>query len=364
MDTIKPVPEKTLFEFKNFVEERQKKYGSLLAFSITNSCPLKCKHCIVDANSSYESITDVDYNFYLNQILNLNKRIEQISITGGEPFYVPEKLKIFERFCSANKIQLGVVTSAYWATSLGKAEEIINKFEGISHYSISTDKYHLKYVSIKSIRNAYLKAKYLGKKIVIRVSGETEESIKYNSELYNIYKFVDKKEEIVFQRLLPFGRAKINCKDSFIYVDKPSHIPCLSNAPVIRENGIVEPCCGSIISLQGKHPLVLGNVLKDDISNIFLKIKTNWLFNYIRLWGLNDFIEIIEKSHLKNKLPKKYLQDDICTTCCALFSDCEISEYLFNLSNFLSFRLKVALGLYYYLDDVSSLNYIKETYDI
>ena len=238
-------------------------------------------------------------------------------------------------------------------------------YEGIRHYSISTDQYHLKYVSMSCIKNAYIAAKHLNKKVVIRISGESADSIMQDDALKEVYDFVTNEKEVVFQRLLPFGRAKSNCHKRFQFTEIPPSLPCFSNAPVIRENGFVEPCCGAIISLQGNHPMVLGNVLNEDFSSILSKINENWLFNYIRLWGLHDFIEIIEKSEHSDKLSKMYLDgDDVCTTCCEIFSDKNISNFLENISKSLEFRLKVAIGLKEYFDNENAINIVKVKYGI
>lgn len=356
--------ETLLDEFELFATDRQQQYGTLLAFSITNSCPLKCTHCIVNANSFTDKLSADDYHRCLAQILNMDNTINQISVTGGEPFCVPQRLKIFSDFCSDQQIRLGVVTSAYWATDLLTALDTIKIYPGISHYSISTDQYHLRYVPVTNIKNAYFAAKQLNNKVVIRITGESEASVKRDDNLRNIYDFVADEKEVVFQRLLPFGRAKNNCQKRFHYTKEPPLLPCFSNAPVIRENGFVEPCCGAIISLQGKHPMILGNVFNDDLLSILSRIKSNWLFNYIRLWGLHDFVKIIGESELRDKLSGMYLEDDVCTTCCELFADNDIANFLDSLSKTLAFRLKVAIGLNEYFHDDSALNLVKEQYGV
>jgi len=357
--------ETLLDDFELFATNRQAKYGTLLAFSITNSCPLKCAHCIVNANSSNDKLSSDDFHRCLVQLSNLSNIITQISVTGGEPFYVPQKLKVFSDFCSDQNIRLGVVTSAHWAADFIEAIDTMKMYPGISHYSISTDKHHLRFVPIANIKNAYFAAKQLNKKVVIRITGESELSVKQDDNLRDIYDFVTDEKEVVFQRLLPFGRAKKSCKKRFQYTKEPPLMPCFSNAPVIRENGFVGPCCGAIISLNGQHPMVLGNVLDDDLPSILSRTKSNWLFNYIRLWGLHDFIEIIKESELRNKLSERYLEgDDVCTTCCELFADKEIANFLENMSKTLAFRLKVAVGINDFLHDDRPLSLLRELYGL
>ncbi len=350
-------------DFDNYVTERQMKYGTLLAFSITNSCPLKCEHCIVDANSIDDELSAESLKKCLID-LSEYKLINQISVTGGEPFYVPNKLKIFSEFCQESNIELGVVTSAYWASDYEKAYEIISQYPGVTDYCISTDQYHLKYVPLINIKNAYLAAKASNKTVKIRISGETEDTVKTHEILKTVYDIVSDQKEVTFQRIIPFGRAKENCKEHLKFVDEPFALPCCTNAPVVTERGIVEPCCGGIISLKGNHPLVLGDVKIDDLSTILNRSKSKWLLNYIRLWGFTELINEIENSDLKNKLPKSYLENDVCTTCCQLFADQEISDFLNELSQSLEFKLKVAYGMMHYYGDEKPIQIISEAYNL
>lgn len=355
--------DESLNDFDSYVTERQKKYGTLLAFSITNSCPLKCEHCIVDANSVNDELTVESLEKCLEDLIYYEP-INQISVTGGEPFYVPDKLKIFSEFCQKSNIELGVVTSAYWASDYEKAMKTIEQYPGIKDYCISTDKYHVKFVPLANIKNAYLAAKALNKSVKIRISGENEDTVKAHEVLKSVYNIVSDPKDVTFQRIIPFGRAKENCKKHFKFVDKPFALPCCTNAPVVTERGIVEPCCGGIISLKGNHPLVLGDVRTDDLNTILNRAKSKWLLNYIRLWGFTGLINEIEKSDIKDKLPRLYLENDVCTTCCQLFADKEISDFLDNLSQSLEFRLKVAYGMMHYYNDGKPIEIISELYSL
>ena len=362
-----------LDEYDSKVTNNQKKYGSYIGFSITNSCPLNCEHCIVNANSyNEELISASDYHWYLLQLIKNNPELEEIVITGGEPFYRPNKLKVFSDFCYMHKINLAVVTSGYWASNYNRALATIIKYPGIGKYAISTDKYHIKHLSMNYIRNAYVAAKSLNKKVHIKITGETKNSLKKNNCLNEIFEFVKDENDLFFQCLMPIGRAKENCKNEFAYKSTPSNIiPCTSAAIFIKENGRVEPCCGILPFLKTEHHMALGNILYDDISAIFNNIKTNWLFNFIRLWGFNDLMNIIKDSELAEKLPdsflklkKEFLRDEVCSLCSSLFADQEISDYLYNISKDFDFRFKVALGMVYYFDDHEPLNYLFENYNI
>jgi MoaA/NifB/PqqE/SkfB family radical SAM enzyme len=360
-----------LDKYDSMITSNQKKYGNFIAFSITNSCPLNCDHCITNANSNDMEFTSaINYLQCLSQLININPQIEQIIITGGEPFYKPEKLKIFSNFCSANKLDLAVMTSGYWAFNYDNALEIINEYSGIKNYCISTDKYHIKYVPIDYIKNAYLAAKSLDKKVSIKITGETNNSLKKKTYLNGIFQFIEDEKDLIFQNLMPIGRAKENCKNEFTYKNEPPHIACTSSIIFIKEDGEVEPCCGPLPLLKTKHHMEFGSILRDDIPTIFRNIKTNWLFNFIRLWGFRDLIGYLRNSDLADRLPNSYVElpnndfeNETCIICGTLFADEKISDYLYTISKSLDFRLKVALGMRYYFDDCEPLNHLIGNYN-
>lgn len=341
---------------------RQKKYATLLAFSITNQCPLKCDHCVVDA-SSVKEIDEMPIDKFKDLVLQLSDLkgiVEQISITGGEPFVKPEKIKFLSDHACKNGIKVGVVTSAFWARTPEIAQATVDEFSNLYAYAISTDVYHIKYVPLHFIKNAYFAAKNRNKRISIRIAQRYNPSEKEEHILKYVQSFVEDEREITIQNLIPFGRAKKYIQDAgYPWIDKVSCIPCFSNAPVICENGIVEPCCGALLELKDQHPMVLGNVYEDSLKQIYNNIQYNALFHYIRLWGLKDLVSLIENSELKYRLPKHYIQNDPCTACCYLFSDVYISKFLNELSKTLAFRFKVAAGMSYYLDDDKMLNSIE-----
>ena len=81
-----------------------------LCFEVIQTCPNKCKFC--SSNSSQDKTTIISLeqfkrtvNYFLNQ-----SGIEEISISGGEPFLHPDLFEMV-KFCKENNIRTVVFTS-------------------------------------------------------------------------------------------------------------------------------------------------------------------------------------------------------------------------------------------------------------
>lgn len=336
-------------DIETFIYDRQKNYGSCLTISFTNRCPLKCEHCFVDALSS--GGVDMDTKMVSNiasQLKDLQGTITHIGLTGGEPFLRPKEIKIISEAANSMGASVGVVSSGYWARSKLEAERIIEANENIHHYNLSTDLYHLKFVPLTNIKNAYEAAKKNCKEVIVRFTEGCGDSEKEKLLMEEIRKFAGK--DIHVQSINPLGRAA-HLHEEFHFARKKSPIPCLSSGPIICEDGVVLPCCNGLVAAKTVHPLILGNVAIDSLSTIYRKTSTNTILHFLRLWGSYGLYELLRKSSLSNLLPKKHLYYNPCHTCVKLFSMPQIDEYLADLSMDFELRLKVASGLMYYLKE-------------
>lgn len=81
-----------------------------LCFEIIQTCPNKCMFC--SSNSSQEKTTIIELEYFKKTITHFlnNGGIEEISISGGEPFLHPDLFEMI-KFCKTNKIRTVIFTS-------------------------------------------------------------------------------------------------------------------------------------------------------------------------------------------------------------------------------------------------------------
>lgn len=81
-----------------------------LCFEVIQTCPNKCKFC--SSNSSPDKQTIISLEYFKKTVLHFLKQggIEELSISGGEPFLHPDLFEMVE-FCKNNGIRTVVFTS-------------------------------------------------------------------------------------------------------------------------------------------------------------------------------------------------------------------------------------------------------------
>ena len=87
-------------------------------------------------------------------------KLAVVVFSGGESTLLGEDLNRALRKCRAHGVISRLVTNALWATSVAAALVKLRELRaaGLDELNISTDDYHLPYVSLQKVKNAYLAA--------------------------------------------------------------------------------------------------------------------------------------------------------------------------------------------------------------
>lgn len=135
---------------------------SSLHLLLTYQCNLECSHCFVwgspwqSGTMTLQSVLSI-----LQQAKDLGT-VESIYFEGGEPFlYYVVMLKGVELAADMG-FKVGLVSNAYWATSVEDAVEWLRPFIGlINDLSVSSDVYHWNEKLSQQVRNARQAAQQL-----------------------------------------------------------------------------------------------------------------------------------------------------------------------------------------------------------
>ena len=190
-----------------------------LSILITENCNLKCAHCLRGDS--------INLNMDENTIKNLFSKVDEIGvlvITGGEPLYSIETIKIIETIIDAinkNKVvvhQIQVITNGTIYSDY--SQEVLKKLFSIARnkeqslIAVSSDKYHLNELTRLNLFDIWC---------------ENCEKIQYFAE----------KEKIMFYnhrppKILKMGRARnfkdaVDLKDAYDITTMPDDIIFNSN---------------------------------------------------------------------------------------------------------------------------------------
>jgi MoaA/NifB/PqqE/SkfB family radical SAM enzyme len=129
----------------------------------TNKCTAACRHCSM--NSGPDRSDTLSWTQLENILTQLfaETRLSVVVFSGGESTLLGEDLLKALRLCKQNGVLTRLVTNAFWATSeeaaLAKLTEL--RQAGLDELNISTDDYHLPYISLQRVRWAFEAARKL-----------------------------------------------------------------------------------------------------------------------------------------------------------------------------------------------------------
>jgi MoaA/NifB/PqqE/SkfB family radical SAM enzyme len=321
---------------------------------MTYKCQVACPHCIIEAGPNRkEEMSLNDALNWIQQIANYrNGYIKVLSLTGGEPFYNIDNLKMISDFGEACGLLVSVVTNAFWASTREKAVKTLRELSAIKMLAISTDVYHQESIPFEKVKNALLAAKACDIPYHIAVCTENEDDKEYKKILSQLQEITDI-DTIKTAVTFPAGRAlkELEVLKHRISEEPPISACSAGSSPIVFPDGRVIACIGPVIDLKSRHPLLLGNLRKNSLREILDDAEANPILHSIRVWGPKKLITIGKETGLNQYLPKKYIKNSVCYACYSLMSNNKTLEFLEELAKDFEFNRKVAYARAYYLHE-------------
>jgi MoaA/NifB/PqqE/SkfB family radical SAM enzyme len=129
---------------------------------LTYQCTYECEHCFVWGSPRQTgTLTYEQIELILHQAKETG--VTSIYFEGGEPFlYYAILAKAIHKAADMG-FSVGIVSNAYWATSIADAEEWLRPFVGrLADLTVSSDLFHCDEVLGERPQNAIVAAKWLG----------------------------------------------------------------------------------------------------------------------------------------------------------------------------------------------------------
>ena len=128
---------------------------------LTYQCTFECDHCFVWGSPKRSGVLTIEQ---LEDILRQAKEasVDWIYFEGGEPFLYYAVLVKGVKLAAEMGFQVGIVSNAYWATTVADAVEWLQPFAGrVVDLTVSSDLYHCEKCLGENPQNAVVAAKWL-----------------------------------------------------------------------------------------------------------------------------------------------------------------------------------------------------------
>jgi hypothetical protein len=207
---------------------------------------------------------------YVDQALEI-PGVEWVSLTGGEPFLIPETLSKLVAYASGKGLKTECVTNCFWASTPEEAGKTLGALAdaGLTVVNISCDDFHQRHIGFDRVENCFKAARELGLKMVIMCAtsrsselGIREIARRLGEDDIHVLGDGEPRGGVsalgVETGFIPVGRGEGIPREELVLGESPVEGPCRS---VLRDIGIapsgkVLPCC-SAAAVVGE--LVLGN---------------------------------------------------------------------------------------------------------
>lgn len=308
----------------------QKKAFRHIAFSLTEACPLRCAHCIVSSQSSRKqkkvTITPEQALGYADQMSALQKKgVQRVSFTGGEPLLAKAQLRTLSEAVAVSGMTSTVITACHWAGDDLSARKTVRSFPHISHWHLSTDRFHTVFVPLEFLLRAVKAVLEAGRQVLIRLT-VTAPRQAADQQIYNQLRArLPKGVPVAVQPVSPVGRAeRLGLRTP---VGQPRQAPCLSTGLVVRWDGTVSPCCASLVGQRGGHPFQYDSALEVGLVRIYRQWQADPLLRLIRAVGFTPAFPWIQE-----EIPEHPVLGAIpnhpCDVCVALWKHPGTADFL------------------------------------
>lgn len=307
----------------NELTELQRKAQEHVAFSLTEACPLRCRHCLVAAVRPRDRLAvtltpDLARRLARELPALASQGVRRLSFTGGEPLLVPVQLELLSAAAAALGIESTVVTSCFWAATERSALRTLRRFAHIRKWHLSTDCFHAEFVDPDTVVRTAAIAYELGHDVTVRLAVRPTPSEKEQRLIDHVSTHLPEGVGVAVQPLSRVGRGG-KLRGSPRLAAAPLW-PCTSLGMLVHFDGTVSPCCSALSAWKRGHPFEHGRAGSTHLVQLHERWRADPLLRLMRAAGFSPLLSWLREDHPHHPLLTATPRHP-CDTCLALWSD-------------------------------------------
>jgi hypothetical protein len=300
---------------------------------LTERCNIACSHCWFSSGPERTATMAMGEALdYIEQACKI-PTVEWISLTGGEPFLLPDMLKRLVRHASNRGLRTECVTNCFWAETEEVAVAILGELidAGLDVINVSADDFHQRHIPFEKVRNCYGAATSLGLRVVIMCArsrtstlgiGKIREML--GDEGIQVVGGPEPEATVsalaVETGFVPAGRGATIPREEWPIGGSSVEGPCRD---VLRDigiapSGMVLPCCSAASQIEGA---TLGNARKNRLAKMIEVAGGLPLYKALSTVGPAGLAELLGSGRRRGYVNR-------CHLCYEVLSDLELHQAL------------------------------------
>ena len=330
---------------------------------LTRRCPLKCRHCAVDAPAGMLAAADPAHLRRWIAGAGETDSVEWLSVSGGEPFAAVDELSVLLEAAAEHGLSTQVATSGFWAGSDRAARDTLLNIPAISFLMVSTDEFHEAFVPlptvVRAIEAGLALTGHVGVQITVGPGHDAFMKRLHDRMGTELVRRVD----IIEAPLRWSGRARSTgvahapARDSRL----PEGYCLMLGAPVVREDGTLVACCHSDV-VQGRErtALFLGDLKERTLAEFMARVDADVYLQTLRVYGPQAIAREAMGQNWRWR-PRAYEVENICDLCRDLAAHRQVVDGFRSLHDTPEYRRELALMRLMRYGETQPLEAIKQS---
>ena len=272
------------------------RFHNAVYVSLTEKCPIRCRHCFVESAPSREEQAEVAAFTRWIEGVAAAPGLEIVFFSGGEPFSHPLALRAGLRACRKHGVYPIVCTSGFFGRSDESTRRLLDNFPELACLWISTDVFHEEFVPLEHLRRVTLLAKERGLDVGFQIVDDDPEHSPFMQRFAAVVGHdLVPRDDIVIVPLAKQGRAEHELtpdEKAGLRVDRGAGIEVVPRkhcawlgTPWVREDGVVSACPNLDVFKAADHPLQIGRLDDDDFATISRRVDEDLYVQTLRIFG-------------------------------------------------------------------------------
>jgi MoaA/NifB/PqqE/SkfB family radical SAM enzyme len=270
--------------------------------SLTEKCPIRCRHCFVESGPLREEQADVEAFTRWIAGVAAAPGLEIVFFSGGEPFSHPLALRAGLRACRERDVYPVVCTSGFFGKSDESTRRLLDSFPDLGCLWISTDVFHEEFVPLEHLRRVAEIARERKITVGFQIVDDDPEHSAFMQRFSEVVGYdVVPRGDILIVPLAKQGRAEREVTASEAAAldisreagfDAVPATPCTwLGTPWVREDGVVSACPNLDVFRAEQHPLQLGRLDDADFTALSALADADGYLQTLRVFGPAGLVE-------------------------------------------------------------------------